>query len=117
MTMAHQEFQIQFRKGKQMLQVFGTNPFPEMLFTVRPSCQADQAVQDLAKSARLIRNLLNLEQYFLLLSLVEKDKNFAWICLSVIKKEEHPDAEYYEAIQLTPIKNRKMTQIHQFVHY
>ena len=61
--------------------------------------------------------LVDLEQSFLLLGLVEKDKNFVWNCLSVIKKEEHPDAEYYEDIQLTPIKNTKMTQIHQIVHY
>ena len=55
----------------------GNKSLCEMLLTIRPSCQADQAVQDLAKSARLIRNLLDLEQYFLLLSSVEKDKNFA----------------------------------------
>ena len=116
------------------------------------SCAAEIEISNISESARVIINLSDLEQYFLLLGSVEEDKNLhlivesevltklfeqfevkhgckiilvskleqkepcvycsvemeaAWNRIPVIKKEELPEAEYYEDIQLTPVKTEE----------
>ena len=116
------------------------------------SCAAEIEISNMLESARLIRNLSDLEQYFLLLGSMEEDKNLdlvvesevltklfeqfevkhgcriilvskleqkepcvycsveteaAWNRIPVIQKEDHPDAEYYEDIQLIPVKEEE----------
>ena len=34
----------------------------------------------------------------------------AWNCLLMIKNEDHPDAKYFEEIQLTPVKKEEDDQ-------